>query len=62
MEVVLSALLYLCVNDVDCESRVYQCYDNLNIKRLDIQVTEEVQSDVFRYCFDNYVSETRNEN
>ena len=61
MEVVLSALLYLCVSETACENKVYQCFEDLKIEHLDIQVSRELQSDVFRHCFDNYIVEEENE-
>lgn len=59
MEIVLSALLYLCVNDIDCETRVHHCFgksENIRIAN-EVEVTPEIQSDTFQYCFETAVME-----
>ena len=59
MEIVLSALLYLCVNDIDCEMRVHHCFYKSEQVRIEqeIEVTPDYQSEVFQYCFETSVME-----
>lgn len=60
MATFLRALLLLCNNELACEQRVYQCLDSINLKGDEV-ISRELQSDVFQYCFENYVMEEKEE-
>ena len=59
MEIVLSALLYLCIGDIDCEADVHHCFAKSEQVRIEnqIEVTREYQSETFQYCFETAVME-----
>ena len=49
MELVLTVLLFVCGNDLYCKKKMAYCVEEYETPE---EITREVQSEVFQYCFD----------
>ena len=59
MELVLTALLYLCIGDGYCEEDVKSCMRAID-PTMQKEISRELQSEVFQYCFETSIMSHEN--